>query len=142
MNAQQKTALIAPKIAAYPGYNDQALFAQLTAKTITVHKAIPVKSLYLYLLQNGLWDDFKTNVAPAVSSARDALALFNPDIRTDDAANYALFTGLVQGLVDEPTFPFTAAHQSAVVSMADDLVSWADQNIPDLTEGDIARARA
>lgn len=139
MNEQQKTALIQPQILANPELNDKQLLDLLYIKDIAVHINVQTRDIDLYLMSKGLWVAFKNDVSEDVVIAKDAIIAFSPTINTNE--NYALFVAIVQGLVDDIDFPFTTTHQSEVLAMADALESWADQNIPDLSEGDIARAR-
>jgi len=139
MNEQQKTALLKPQIAANPLLDDSKLLDKLVMSDIPVKSNVQTSDLEIYLIANGLWLNFKSNTAPAVEIARDSLTLFSPEI---DIQKYqGMFEAMIQGLVDESTFNFTVTNQSDVLAMADSFVSWANQNISNLTMGDIGRAR-
>jgi len=139
VNEQQKTELLQPKIVGNPGMSDAELLALLYINDIPVKVNITTNDLEIYLISIDLWIEFKNNIAKSVELARDSLVLFSPEI--DIQTYQSMFESMIQGLVDEPTFAFNATNQAEVLAMTDDMVSWAAQNIPGLTEGDILRAR-
>jgi len=139
MNNQQKNALLAAQILLYPLLTDDELLARLNTKDIPIHIDVETRKFELYLMSHGLWVAFKSSGNDAVVIARDALYSFSPVIDIDQ--NYLFFVAMIQGLVDDVDFTFTVAHQTDVLAMADSFKSWVDQNLPDLTVGDIMRAR-
>jgi len=139
MNNQQKKEIIKNQILLNPTLDDNDLYLKLTTKDIPVKVNIPTKDLEIYLLSKGLMWDFMANQTPSVSVARRSLELFSPEI--DIEKNYTLFLFLLQSLVDESTFNFNESNKEEVLSMLNKLNSWAEQNISDLTVGDIQEAR-
>jgi len=139
MNNQQKKTLLAAQILLYPSLTDEQLFAQLNIKNIPIHIDVETRKFELYLMSKGLWIAFKNSSNDAVVVARDALASFSPVINIDQ--NYLFFVAMINGLVTDVDFPFLEAHKLDVLAMTDGLESWSDQNIQNLTLGDIMRAR-
>lgn len=139
MNNQQKKQLIQDQIALYPSLTNDELYVKLKVKDIAVKVDLATRKLELYLVGKGLWLAFKNSPEAAVEAARDGLIMFDPVI--DIKNQHALFEAMIQGLVDDSTFPFNAANQTDVLAMTNGLESWADQKLSDLNMGDIERAR-
>lgn len=142
ISEQKKLELIQAKISENPLLTDDQLFSYLTEKNIPSKQSIAVVLVKQYLMISGIWLSIKKGTSDVCEIARDALANFDEfDLRIPEVE--LTLVSILDGLVADNLVPaFTLQHKTEILSMGTSLQSWSDINVPDLTIGDIERARA